>query len=58
MTDNLKLRGSPDNKRINVHEPYEVRSWAQHFGVTPERLKQAVAAAGTSAAAVRRYLGK
>ena len=58
MADNLKLRGSPDTKRINVNEPWELRDWSQKLGVTPEQLKQAVRTVGTSADSVRSYLRK
>jgi hypothetical protein len=57
MDDKTKT-GSPDSKLINVNENYEVEYWTKEFGVSKEKLKEAVAAAGTSAAAVREYLGK
>jgi hypothetical protein len=58
MPDNKDLRGSPDNKRVNTHEPYELNSWAKHFGVSKDAIIRAVNAVGTSAEAVRRHLGK
>lgn len=58
MADNKDLRGSPDNKRINVHEPYELRDWAQRYGVTQQQIINAVKAVGDSAAKVKQYLGK
>jgi hypothetical protein len=56
MSDNKAKTGSPDRDRINVHEPYELRDWSTKFGCTPEELRAAVAAAGTSAKAVETYL--
>lgn len=56
MTDDKSKTGSPDRERINVHEDYEVRSWSKKFGVTPEDLKAAVKAVGTSAKAVESHL--
>ena len=39
-----------------MNEDYELRDWSKKFGVSPQRLKQAVAAVGTSASAVEKYL--
>jgi hypothetical protein len=50
MADDLKDRGARDRSRVNVHEDYEVR--------TKEQLVEAVHAAGVSAEAVARHLGK
>lgn len=58
MSDDTQLRNGQDRQRINVHEDYELRDWSRKFDVTPEALKQAVAAVGTSAAAVAKHLGK
>lgn len=58
MTDDKRKVGGPDRDRINVNEEYELRDWSQKFGVTPERLKEAVAKAGPMAADVAKHLGK
>jgi hypothetical protein len=58
MSDDKSRRGSPDNKRIDIHDPNEVRHGSQSLGVTPEQLKEAVARVGTSAQKVRESLGK
>jgi hypothetical protein len=57
MDDKTKT-GSPDRKMINLNENYEVEYWTKELSVSREKLKEAVAAAGTSAAAVREYLNK
>jgi hypothetical protein len=57
MADNTQRTGSPDSKRINLEQDYEVRYWSKELGVTPERLREAVKAAGTSVEAVRKHLG-
>jgi hypothetical protein len=57
MADNTQRTGSPDSRRINLGQEHEVRYWAKEFGVTPEKLREAVQAAGTSVEAVRRHLG-
>lgn len=56
MADDKKKTGSPDNKRINVNEPYELKYWSEKFGVTPGELKKAVKQVVTSAEAVKKHL--
>jgi hypothetical protein len=56
MPDDLARRGKADRIRINVHEDHELRQWCQKFGVTPDRLKAAVAKVGPMADAVEREL--
>lgn len=58
MSDSKAKRGSPDNKRIDIKDPNEVRNWTKSLGITKAELEKAVKAAGTSAAAVRKHLGK
>jgi hypothetical protein len=58
MSDDKTQRGSPDNKRIDVHDPNEIRHWTKSLGVTEEQLKEAVARVGTSAQKVREALRK
>lgn len=35
MSDDKSARHSPDNKRIDVNDPNEVRHWSKSIGVTP-----------------------
>jgi hypothetical protein len=42
MADDKNKTGPQDASRVNVHERYEVEYWSKRFGVTPERLKEAV----------------
>ncbi len=56
--DNKDKTGSPDRDLINVSEAYEVRDWADKFGVTHVQLKAAVNAVGNSAKKVEAYLNK
>lgn len=53
MSDDKSARHSPDNKRIDVNDPNEVRHWSKSLNVTPEKLKELVARVGTSAEKVR-----
>ncbi len=56
MSDDKSKTGGSDRKRINVNEDYELRDWSKKFGVTTEKLKEAVQAVGTSADAVEKHL--
>ena len=47
-----------DRKRIDVSQERECRYWSERFGVSPDELKAAVAAAGPMAEEVEAYLGK
>lgn len=58
MPDDKTKRHPDDGKRIDINDPAEVRNWCKIFNVTESRLKTAVKAVGTSAKAVREYLGK
>jgi hypothetical protein len=53
-----KLRGKPDRDRVNVNEPYELRDWARHWGVSEQAIRDAVRAVGVMARDVARHLGK
>jgi hypothetical protein len=56
MADDKEKRDYRDCDRINVHEEYEVRYWAKEFGVTPEKLKEAVDRVGVIVTNVRKAL--
>lgn len=57
MSDDKKDRGPQDRSRINMNEEYEVQYWTKKFGVTKEKLAEAVRAVGNSAAKVEERLG-
>jgi hypothetical protein len=56
MSDDKTQTGSADRRRINVNEAYELRDWSKKLNVTPDKLKEAVQAVGTSADAVEKHL--
>jgi hypothetical protein len=58
MSDDTTNRGAQDRARINVNEDHEIRYWTQALGVSEEKLREAVAAVGVGADAVRQHLGK
>lgn len=49
MPDNKQKTGPQDSLRINTGEAYEVRYWTEKFGVTAEKLKEAVKVVDSSA---------
>jgi hypothetical protein len=56
MSDDKTNASGQDRKRINVNQDYELRDWSKKFGVTPDQLKEAVAAVGDQADKVESYL--
>lgn len=58
MTDDKTVRHPLDGKRIDINDEYEVRNWCEILGVNEMILRIAVGAVGTSAEAVKTYLGK
>jgi hypothetical protein len=52
MADDKTKRTPQDAKLISLTEDYEVKYWTKKFGVTKERLAEAVQRVGHSAAAV------
>ena len=55
MSDEKTNATGQDRKRINVNQDYELRDWSKKFGITPDRLKEAVAV-GDRAEKVEAYL--
>lgn len=58
MPDDPQKRRPQDSSRVNIHEQWELEYSSQHFGVTPERLRQAVQAVGPMVNDVRQRLRK
>lgn len=56
MADDKTLRAPQDASRIALGEDYEVDYWTGKFGVSRERLEEAVRAVGNGADAVERHL--
>jgi hypothetical protein len=57
MSDDLTDRGPADRSRISLDEDWEVQWWTKALGVSEDNLREAVAAVGNSANAVRDHLG-
>lgn len=58
MADSTKERGPQDRSRVNLEQDYERQYWAKKWGISEDELRRAVQAAGNSADAVARHLGK
>jgi len=56
MADDKTLRAPQDASRIALGEDYEVDYWTGKFGISRERLEEAVKAVGNSADAVEQHL--
>jgi hypothetical protein len=58
MTDNKKTIGRQDRNRISVTEDYEVRDWADKFGVSLGELRNAVKEVGNNPRDVKDFFKK
>lgn len=56
MSDDKTKSGGGDRKRISLSEDYEVRDWSAKFGVSEDRLREAVGRVGDNAEDVEREL--
>lgn len=56
MSDDTTQRGPQDRARVSLEQAHELRYWTERFGVSEQRLREAVAAVGVSAEAVERHL--
>ena len=53
-----RLRGPADPKRIDIHAPAEMRHWSREIGRPAAKLSEAVNAVGPLVSDVRDYLRK
>ena len=56
MSDDKTQTGGQDRQRISLLEDYEVRDWAEKFGVSQDALRDAIARVGDRAEDVERDL--
>jgi hypothetical protein len=56
MSDNKSNIGGRDRHRISLEEDYEVRYWANKFGISRDELKKVVREVGDNPQAVEDYL--
>jgi hypothetical protein len=56
MADDLKQTGRQDDARIDVNQDHELTYWSEKFGVSRDRLREAVAKAGPMVRNVQREL--
>jgi hypothetical protein len=58
VADDKSKRGPADRSRINTNESYELEYWANKWGISAERVRDAVAAVGPMVTDVAKRLGK
>jgi Protein of unknown function (DUF3606) len=58
MADDLKDRGKADQDRINVHESWERKRWANELGISEDRLRELVKLHGPMVKDVKKALEK
>jgi hypothetical protein len=58
MADDRQQRGPQDRTRVNLSEDYEVQYWCKKFGVTEERLREAVHKVGDWTESVQKELNR
>lgn len=58
MADDKTKRAPQDAKLISLSEDYEVEYWTKRFGVSRDRLAEAIRAVGHSAENVGAYLNE
>jgi hypothetical protein len=58
MVDDKTKRRPQDSSRVSLSEDWEVDYWTERFGVSRDRLRQAVQEVGNDAEAVGRYLAR
>lgn len=45
-----------EQKRLNINEEYELRDWSERYGVSAEKIREAVRMVGDKVSDVVRYL--
>ncbi|MFL6696119.1 MAG: DUF3606 domain-containing protein [Vitreoscilla sp.] len=56
MPDPANPATTPANQHIDVRDPAQLERWSKSLGVTPEQLRDVVAAAGDQVEAVRQHI--
>lgn len=56
MSRYSRQRNSTEQKRLNVEEEYEMMDWTERYGVSAERIREAVKVVGDRVSDVVRYL--
>ncbi|MGN6196840.1 MAG: DUF3606 domain-containing protein [Ginsengibacter sp.] len=56
MPDNKRHPGGMDRRRISLTEDYELRYWANKFGISRDELKKVVREVGDNPQAVEDYI--
>lgn len=57
MTDNLKIKRPLDPKKVNINQSWELQDRSKSWGVSQEKIVQAVKKVGPLVADVKKQLG-
>ena len=58
MANDRSTAGQAEVDRVNIHEPDDVRDWAQRLQVDEDQLKETIQAVGTSVNAIKKALAE
>ena len=56
MSQHLDNTGEQDNIRINIHQAWEVKDWAEEFGISQVRLIEVVNKVGPLVKDIKSYI--
>ncbi|MCP3946158.1 DUF3606 domain-containing protein [Herbaspirillum sp.] len=56
MSDDLKRHGPEDPTKVNINQEWELSYWSNKFGISKEKLKEAVEAVGPMVSKIKNWL--
>ncbi len=56
MSHTMRQRNRQEHKKLNVNEEYELLDWSERYGVSADRIRDAVKAVGDRVSDVVKYL--
>ena len=58
MADDTNQTGKPDDTRININQPHELRYWSGELGISENELRKIVANVGPMVKDVRQNVSR
>jgi hypothetical protein len=52
----MRVRNVNESKRLNIDEEYEIMDWTERYGVSAEKIREAVKVVGDRVSDVVKYL--
>ena len=56
MSNRKRQSSRQEQKRLNIDEEYELRDWTERYGVSADKIREAVRVVGDKVSDVVRYL--